>query len=111
MGLPENMLNGLSDSYSNAPQDIHNFTHKKSSADRKILCLTRPLSGTLAARQSCLGRARMDDLDLDRVINDPAYRRQVIALLNGSALDESAAAEAQPSGTLLQQVDAQPAAE
>jgi hypothetical protein len=29
-----------------------------------------------------------DEFDLDRVINDPAYRRRVIARLNGSTSDE-----------------------
>jgi hypothetical protein len=53
----------------------------------------------------------MDDFDLDRVINDPAYRRQVIALLNESA-PEPAAAEADLTGTPpLPQTAARPAAE
>jgi hypothetical protein len=29
-----------------------------------------------------------EDFDLDRVVNDPAYRRRIIARLNGLSADE-----------------------
>jgi hypothetical protein len=52
-----------------------------------------------------------EDLDLDRVINDPAYRRQVIARLNGSGADEQAVDADAAKISPLRQSPAQPASD
>lgn len=44
-------------------------------------------------RDSDISRAMAEDFDLDRVINDPAYRRQVISLLNKMAANAQQGAD------------------
>lgn len=49
-----------------------------------------------------------EDLDLDRVIRDPAYRRRVIARLNLVADDRMALPEAENRDSVPQQAAQQP---